>query len=335
MEPASASISELTLTHLRTGTVIVAAPATVLHVRGPGAVECLQGVLTNDVERPGPGGIVYGALLTPKGMIITDLWALRETDGATLLLPVEGGGIEAARAGFAKQFPPRLARVSTPDAAWTCLWLLGPESGKTVSHALGSPTPEPGNAISVTLPGGEALLAMAPGGAPWVAVLLGSEAVTEQARDLFIRAGAIPGITADLTASRILTGWPALGAEIGEKTLPQEVRFDEHGGVSYAKGCYVGQETVARVHFRGHPNRHLRGLVWTAPTTEGDLTIQTNEGKEVGTVTSMLRLPGRHLGLALLRKEVEVGSVVRVGGTPARVVDLPFAPHEVTGEPVG
>jgi len=333
MEPASVSIFEPSFTHLRTGTVIVAAPATVLHVRGPGAVECLQGVLTNDVERPGPRSVIYGALLTPKGMIITDLWSLRETDGATLLLPAEG--IEAARAGFAKQFPPRLARVSTPDAAWTGLWLLGPGSRDTVSRALGSPTPEPGNAHPVTLPGGDALLAMAPGGAPWVAVLLGSEAVTEQARDLFIRAGAIPGTHTDLTASRILTGWPALGAEIGEKTLPQEVRFDEHGGVSYAKGCYVGQETVARIHFRGHPNRHLRGLVWTAPATERALTIQTTEGKEVGEVTSMLHLAGRHLGLALLRKEVEVGSVVRVGGTPARVVDLPFAPHEVTGEPVG
>ncbi len=333
MEPASVSMSEPTLAHLRTGTVIVAAPATVLHVRGPGAVACLQGVLTNDVERPGPGSVIYGALLTPKGMIITDLWSLRESDGATLLFPAEG--IEAARAGFAKQFPPRLARVSIPEPAWTGLWLLGPGARDTVSHILESPAPEPGKAIPITLPGGDAVLAMAPDGAPWVAALLGPEAVMEQARTHLLEAGAgaIPGTHDDLTASRILSGWPALRAEIGEKTLPQEVRFDEHGGVSYAKGCYVGQETVARIHFRGHPNRHLRGLVWTASTTEGALTIQTNDGKEVGKVTSMLHLPGRHLGLALLRREVEAGAVVRVGDIPARVVDLPFDPPEVTGEP--
>lgn len=333
MEPASVSISEPSLTHLRAGTVIVAAPAAVLHVRGPGAVACLQGVLTNDVERPGPGSVSYGALLTPKGMIITDLWTLPESDGATLLFPAEG--LEAARAGFAKRFPPRLARVRTPETAWTGLWLLGPESRDIVSHALESPAPEPGNATPVTLPGGDAVLAMAPDGAPWVAVLLGPEAAMEQARTRILEAGAIPGTHADLTASRIMSGWPALGAEIGEKILPQEVRFDEHGGVSYAKGCYVGQETVARIHFRGHPNRHLRGLVWTAPITDGALTIQTNDGKEVGKVTSMLHLPERHLGLALVRKEVEVGTVVRVGDAPARVVDLPFSPHEVTGEPGG
>lgn len=333
MQPASVSITEPALTHLRSGAVIVTTPAAILHVRGPGAVACLQGVLTNDVEHPGPGSVLYGALLTPKGMIITDLWALRESDGATLLLPE--GGIESARAGFAKQFPPRLARVSSPEPAWTALWPLGPGARDTVSHALKSPAPEPGNAIPVTLPAGDAVLVTAPAGAPWAAVLLGPDGVIEEARRRVLDAGAMPGTPADLTACRIISGWPALGAEIGEKTLPQEVRFDEHGGVSYAKGCYVGQETVARVHFRGHPNRHLRGLVWTAPTPEEALTVQTNEGKEVGTVTSSLHLPGRHLGLALLRREVEVGAVVRIGDAPARVVDLPFAPREVTGDPEG
>lgn len=312
---------------------MVTSPAAVLHVRGPGAVACLQGVLTNDVDRPIPGSVIYGALLTPKGMIITDLWTLRESEGATLLLPAEG--LEAARAGFAKQFPPRLARVSTPEPAWTALWLLGPGARDTVSHALSHTTPEPGNAIPITLPAGDAVLAMAPGGSPWVAMLLGPAGAIEEARSRLLQAGAMPGTPADLTACRIMAGWPALGAEIGEKTLPQEVRFDEHGGVSYAKGCYVGQETVARIHFRGHPNRHLRGLVWTARTPEAARVIQTNEGKEVGTVTSRLHLPGRCLGLALVRREVEVGAVVRIGDAPARIVDLPFAPGEVTGDPDG
>ena len=60
-----------------------------------------------------------------------------------------------------------------------------------------------------------------------------------------------------------------LGHEIVEKTLVQEVRYDEIGGVSYTKGCYTGQETVARLHFRGHTNRELRGLRWmSAPAAE-------------------------------------------------------------------
>ena len=83
-----------------------------------------------------------------------------------------------------------------------------------------------------------------------------------------VAAGARPGDEGDHHAARILAGWPALGAEIDERTLPQEVRYDEIGGVSYTKGCYTGQETVARLHFRGHPNRELRGLWWRSDEPE-------------------------------------------------------------------
>src|SRR5204863_149594 len=68
-------------------------------------------------------------------------------------------------------------------------------------------------------------------------------------------AGAVEAEPAMLELARILAGWPRLGAEVDDKTIPQEVRFDEIGGVSYTKGCYTGQETVARLHFRGHANR--------------------------------------------------------------------------------
>src|SRR5258708_9948328 len=72
---------------------------------------------------------------------------------------------------------------------------------------------------------------------------------------------AVPAV---LELGRILAGWPRLGAEIDQKTLPQEVRYDDINGVSYTKGCYTGQETVSRLHFRGHTNRHLGGLLWQA-----------------------------------------------------------------------
>ena len=88
-----------------------------------------------------------------------------------------------------------------------------------------------------------------------------------------------------MQAARILAGWPALGAEIDERTLPQEVRYDEIGGVSYTKGCYTGQETVARLHFRGHPNRELRGLWWRSdepePLNGGSRSVLSGE-REVG-----------------------------------------------------
>jgi folate-binding protein YgfZ len=145
-----------------------------------------------------------------------------------------------------------------------------------------------------------------------------SQAVMEIAR-----ADAAVGDEDDLQAARVLAGWPALGAEIDGKTLPQEVRLDQLGGVSYTKGCYVGQETVARVHFRGHPNRELRGLRWDTPAPLQDRSIVA-AGKDVGTVRTTRQLPDRRLGLAPVRREVGLGDQVMAGGLPATVVPLPF-----------
>ena len=116
-----------------------------------------------------------------------------------------------------------------------------------------------------------------------------------------VAAGARPGDEGDHQAARILAGWPALGAEIDGRTLPQEVRYDEIGGVSYTKGCYTGQETVARLHFRGHPNRELRGLWWRSDEPEalngGSRSVLSGE-REVGSVRSRLVVDGRAIGLA-------------------------------------
>src|SRR5262249_44835766 len=132
------------------------------------------------------------------------------------------------------------------------------------------------------------------------------------------------GNEADRETARIVAGWPLLGAEIGERTLVQEVRFDEIGGVSYTKGCYTGQETVARLHFRGHTNRELRGVVWPVGTQPAGGPVVDQEGKAVGEISSVLSLPDRSVGLALIRREVTPGSDVIAAERPATVVSLPF-----------
>ncbi|HVJ99486.1 MAG TPA: hypothetical protein VM365_01435, partial [Gemmatimonadales bacterium] len=109
---------------------------------------------------------------------------------------------------------------------------------------------------------------------------------------------------------------------------PQEVRYDEIGGVSYTKGCYTGQETVARLHFRGHTNRELRGLAWREPGAPDGRGVLAGD-KEVGTVRSTLTVDGRTLGLAIVRREIEPGTDVVAGGREARVVQLPFGGDEL------
>ncbi len=159
--------------------------------------------------------------------------------------------------------------------------------------------------------------------APFAFLLVGERTALDARIESIRDRGALPGDVVDLAAARILAGWPALGAEIDERTLPQEVRFDELGGVSYTKGCYIGQETVARVHFRGHPNRMLRGLLWRTPEGLEGRVISTAE-REVGMVRSTLELPDRRIGLAPVRREVDPGTEVLAGGRPATVVALPF-----------
>ncbi|MCH7714583.1 MAG: folate-binding protein, partial [Gemmatimonadetes bacterium] len=120
-------------------------------------------------------------------------------------------------------------------------------------------------------------------------------------------------------------GWPGLGTEIDAKTLPQEVRYDAIDGVSYTKGCYTGQETVARLHFRGHTNRALRGLIWDHAPNPSESAIIQND-KPVGRVTSIAWLAPfeQYIGLGMVHRSAATEQPVRAADAPAGIVDLPF-----------
>jgi folate-binding protein YgfZ len=209
-------------------------------------------------------------------------------------------------------------------------WLIGAHGFQTLAKSgIGVPDAS-GRVASV---GGEVspvALALAPEAAPFVALAVGAEPAVAALGSRLVLAGALPGDERDLHAARILCGWPALGAEIDERTLPQEVRYDQIGGVSYTKGCYTGQETVARLHFRGHTNRELRGLRWRRAEPLASRSIHKGE-REVGSVRSTLSLEDRAIGLGLIRREVGVGEELLAGGQPATVVALPFGPEDLDG----
>lgn len=313
------ALDPVRLARLATGAVLVRPAVAVVEVTGAGAVTCLQGLLTNDLVKPGADALHWGALLTPKGMIETDLWSLRHGDDVVLVMPREGAG--RALPVFARSIPPRLAKVADRSEGWGARLLLGTQSESVLRESgLLPDLPHIGKIVATDT---GLLVARAEAKAPFAFLIVGPMVQVDEAGRRLEAAGAASGTTDDTEAARILAGWPALGAEIDEKTLPQEVRFDDLGGVSYTKGCYLGQETVARIHFRGHPNRELRGLEWEdAAPLEGSAI--EGAGREAGTVRSTLIIGGRRIGLAPIRREVNPGDLVVAGGRPARVVTLPF-----------
>jgi tRNA-modifying protein YgfZ len=320
------TIERRRLDAVRAGSAVVVDHPAVFHVTGPGALTCLQGLFTNDLEHPGEGSLTYGAMLTPKGMIVVDAWVLRQGGAVTLIAPAAGR--DPARDIFQKALPPRLAKAEDLTGAFAVAWVLGAHGLQTLVQAgIGAPE-SAGRVLQHDGAGGPLLVALAPDSAPFGALLSGSEAAVESVVRRLLIAGALRGEAGDLEAARILAGWPALGTEIDEKTLPQEVRYDQIGGVSYTKGCYIGQETVARIHFRGHTNRELRGLTWREPGAPAGRAVVARE-KEVGTVRSTLTVDGRTVGLALVRREVEPGADVMAGGRDATVVALPFGGEEL------
>ncbi|MSO37695.1 MAG: hypothetical protein EXQ69_05520 [Acidimicrobiia bacterium] len=135
--------------------------------------------------------------------------------------------------------------------------------------------------------------------------------------EILLEAGTPP--TADDEIARIEAGIPRMGAELDDSVIPQEA-FLEVDGVSFTKGCFVGQELVCRIDTRGHVNRYLRHLRFADVTVSvGTGSDVVSEGKVVGSVTSSA--PGISLGF--VRGEVEPNSSVSVNGITATVEALP------------
>jgi tRNA-modifying protein YgfZ len=331
------AVSAEIVDRLRTGAVVARADVATIDLTGAGdnAVTCFQGLLTNDIEKPGDGAFVYGALLTPKGMIVVDGWAARLGSRVRFTIPAEGR--DRTLALLQRSIPPRLARFANRTDDSAVLRIAGGGHAHAVVGAAGVPVPAVPNHVVEGSVGGIAVeVARGSEIAPFVFQITVAPDQLDAVQRRLVAAGAHAAGADALELARMLAGWPRLDSEIDEKTIPQEVRYDEIGGVSYTKGCYTGQETVSRLHFRGHANRHLRGLLFEADppaTPASGWSAVTHEDRDVGRVTSIAWLPdgagavpgaGRWIGLAIVRREVPVGATVRAAGREARVVDLPF-----------
>jgi tRNA-modifying protein YgfZ len=316
-----------------------------LALSGSGAVEFLNGQVTNELVGLSPGEGCYAAFLTHKGKMLGDLCILavagteqaqsaaggsREGDRAAeepseLLLDTERGALQALfdmirrfKVGYDVELHKRTLESSL-------LSLVGPDTDMVATKAFALDEAQlPAQEHSHLL----AHLGQAP--VRLIRTDLGIDALFEAGALKAIRgalevAGAVSVSEAAAEIVRVEHGRPRYGIDLDESTIPQEAGLNERA-VSFTKGCYVGQETVARLYYKGKPNRHLRGLR-LSESIEPGASLTLGE-RSVGSLGSSVVSPRfGPIGLALVRREAEPGATVSVGelGASAVVVELPFA----------
>ncbi len=287
-----------------------------LALGGAGAKEFLQGQVSNDVLALSPGTGCYATLLTPKGKMLADLRILDAED--ELLLDTERVALQElfnVIRRFSLGYDVTLHKRTLECGL---ISLLGPQSARLAgAESLGAE--EHAHAV-IEVESIDVRAIRTEIGVD----LLCDAAQTEALMAALVHAGAVAISDATADTVRIERGRPRYGVDLDDTVIPQEADLNGRA-VSFTKGCYVGQETVARLYYRGKPNRHLRGLRLTTPVDSGSEI--TFGDRVVGRLGSVAHSPSLGpVALALVRREAPPGSQVHVGPdeVPAVVVELPF-----------
>ncbi len=286
-----------------------------LAVSGPQAAEFLDSLLSNDVASLRPGSGVDATLLTHKGRMLAEVRVLRTED--ELMLDTERVALQALFDALHQFGVGYDAQLHKRTLAVGLLSLIGPGGDAALASP---PGPTEHDHHAAMLAGHPVRLVRSDLG---IDVFCASEHTSAVGAALE-HAGALPIEETVAEAIRIEHGRPRFGVEIGEGTMPQEAGIHARA-VSYSKGCYVGQETVARLYWRGKPNRHLRGLRLSEPVAPGTpLLLGDQPVATVGSVAASPRLGP--IALALVRREADLGAQLATadGAIHATVVDLPF-----------
>lgn len=300
---------------------------------GQRAPEILTGLVTNDVIALEPGHGQYAAALTPKGKIVADVRVFRDDDG--LLVDTGPRAAEGWSGLVRKYVNPRLTAYRDESSTLRDVGVFGPNAHHVVAAMTGASAaalgilPHYGHA-TVAVDSARVLVARVPElGIDGFELFVPADAFDAVWR-LALDAGAEPAGLAVWEVARVEAGRPEWGLDIDDTTIPQEANLDDLHAISYTKGCYTGQEVVARVHFRGHVNRHLRGLRAAGPEPPpGGAQLVDESGRPVGEVrtgVSSPRLGG--IALGMVRREVEPGASLSArwdgGESRADVSALPF-----------
>lgn len=271
-----------------------------LRVLGPDRVSYLHGMVTNDVEGLAVGASNYAALLTNKGAMVGDVRVLKLADALVLDTgPGRGGAVKAQLEKYLISEDAEVAEA--PDLAVVAL--VGPQA--------------------------EAWAAKVPGALGRLPSFLGGVDLVVPRAGLTEVAAALEGLpvldAATREVLRVEAGVPEFGVDMTEATIPLEAELTK--ALHFQKGCYIGQEVIARATYRGQMSKKLVGVELGAAEVAAKAELK-REGKKVGWLTSVVVSPrrGQVVGLGYVHRDfVAVGTELEVGGGGvARVVGVPF-----------
>jgi len=293
----------------------------IVRLTGPERVSWLQGMVTNDVQKLSSGNGCYAGHLNPQGKMVAHMEILKDDD--SLWLVVERASIAHLLSAFDKLLIMEDVQVAELSDAMSILGLIGPQSKSVLEAWLGQPLNL--DSLYTHRVVGEARV---------IVTDLGFDVwVPRESTDRSLRALAQSGATAiDHGAWDVLrteAGLPLFGVDIDETTTMPELG---DRGISYDKGCYIGQEVVAKVKYIGHVNRRFVGLVMEGEDLPQAKSAIRKADKEVGYVTTSLFSPGLNKSIALgfvARTAYAPGTAVEVANgaktISAVIVDLPFS----------
>lgn len=305
----------------------------VVELRGRDRSRFLHGMVTNDIRNLSPGQGCYALMLTPQGRILTDMRVLCLEE--SLMLVVDADLVEKDLALLRKYIIADQVEVIDRSAELAILSLQGPKAAEIVSGLCpGTSPPEaPFEHRLIQVGNLPARCARVRRTASGGYDLMVSGAQSVDLWNLLLQAGQPAGLRAvgleAWNVRRLEAGIPWYGFDMDEARIPLETGLEE--AINYSKGCYIGQEVVARATFRGQVNRRLMGLLLSSgePAQGGDKIFRN--GREVGWVTDSAYSPGlrRAIALAYVRKEAwDPGTSVAVdsagGRSDAEVRQYPF-----------
>lgn len=281
-----------------------------LRLSGKDPAGMLNAILTNDVPKEENRG-VHAMLLNPKGRILTDLRVLKH--GEDIITVTESAGATAAKATLGRYAPfsrVKLEDLSSTTETWSVLGLYGPEA----EGLLVGPDLAEHETTQVAFEG-ESVLVVGVAAPVSGYDLIGPSGVVSAARDHLVDRGVTPADYSSYETARIEAGIPRYGADITSENFPGETGLLDRA-VNFGKGCYPGQETVARMRYRGHPNKTLHRLVFEDTIAERGADI-LQSGKAVGKITSVAPLPldGKTLALGYLSHNADLEAPLKIGET--------------------